>query len=389
MGQKTTEVILNRAQLYDLVWSKPMLQLAEELSISDRGLAKKCKRHKVPVPYRGYWAKIEAGKKARKSPLPKSDNEYLNHIRFVKEPEAQNAIGKIVDFPLPSDLEEKINSFDFSSTYRKRHPLITATRKNISKRSADRYGFVILPKECLSLKVTANTLEQSIDLFSLIITFSDHIGWTVESYHDKTHITVDNQRIAIRIKEKIKQVTHKLTDEEKADKKRWRYSYAPKHDFLSTGELSIEFDQYRCYDQKSSCKVDHDHLGEQLKAFMRAVWTISQWSYESELVRRQEKVEEEMRAKERAIREHESRIHQNRIKNLQSAAESWKKIQDINAFLADVELQANDRDHENLEAREKWIRWAKEMASHMTKEVIDKAIEADTKISDNEYYYWQ
>lgn len=388
MEKKTNEIVLNRSQLYDLVWSKPMLQLAEELGISDRGLAKKCKRHKVPVPYRGYWAKIEAGKKARKYPLPKSDNDYLDHICFVKEPDAQKAIEKIVDFPIPSELNEKINSFDFSSTYRKRHPLITATRKNISKRSTDRYGFVIFPKESLSLKVTSNTVEQSVDLFSLLITFSDHLGWTVENHNDKTHITINNQKIAIRIKEKIKQVTHKLTEEEKADKKSWRYSYAPKHDFLSSGELSIEFDQYRSYDQKNSWKVDDEQIGEQLKAFMRAAWVVAQWSYESELVRGQEKVEEEIRAKERAIREHESRIHQNRIKNLQSAAESWKKIQDINAFLSDAESETNNRNHENLEAREKWIRWAKEMANDMTKEVIDKAVEADTKISNDEYYYW-
>ena len=205
MEKKTNEIVLKRSQLYDLVWSKPMLQLAEELGISDRGLAKKCKRHKVPVPYRGYWAKIEAGKKARKYPLPKSDNDYLDHICFVKEPDAQKAIEKIVDFPIPSELNEKINSFDFSSTYRKRHPLITATRKNISKRSTDRYGFVIFPKESLSLKVTSNTVEQSVDLFSLLITFSDHLGWTVENHNDKTHITINNQKIAIRIKEKIKQ----------------------------------------------------------------------------------------------------------------------------------------------------------------------------------------
>lgn len=389
MGQKDTEIILNRSQLYDLVWSKPMLQLAEELGISDRGLAKKCKRHKVPVPYRGYWAKIEAGKKARKYPLPKSDDDHLDHIYFVKEVEPQKAIKKIVDFPLPPELNDKISSFDFSSTYRKRHPLITATKKDISKRRADRYGFVVLPKECLSLKVTSSTLEQSIDLFSLIITFSNHLGWTVENYHEKNHINIDNQRIALRIKERIRQVEHKLTEKDNANRKRWGRSYAPKHDFLSTGELSIELDQYRCYDQKNTWKIETANLEEQLTAFMRTVWTISQWSYESELVREQQKVEEEARAKARARSEHELRVHQNRIKNLQSAVESWKQIQDLSAFLSDAESQTNNRNHENQDAKNQWIKWAKEIVSHMTEEVIDKAVEADTKISNDEFYYWQ
>ncbi len=74
-----------------------MLQLAEELGISDRGLAKKCLRHKVPVPYRGYWAKIEAGKKARKYSLPKSNDDYLDHIRFVRAAAPEKALKKILD----------------------------------------------------------------------------------------------------------------------------------------------------------------------------------------------------------------------------------------------------------------------------------------------------
>lgn len=129
MRNRAEEISMTRTELYDLIWSKPMLQLAKELGISDRGLAKKCERHKVPVPYRGYWAKIEAGKKARKYPLPKSNDESLDNIYFTKVQDAQKSIEKIVDFPLPEDMKEKINSFDIEATTQKRYPLISATRK--------------------------------------------------------------------------------------------------------------------------------------------------------------------------------------------------------------------------------------------------------------------
>jgi hypothetical protein len=46
--------IFTRRELFDLVWSKPMQKIAEELGISDRGLAKICMRHRVPSPSRGY-----------------------------------------------------------------------------------------------------------------------------------------------------------------------------------------------------------------------------------------------------------------------------------------------------------------------------------------------
>ena len=56
------EQTFTRRELYDLVWSKPILKLAEEFGLSDRGLAKICERHRIPVPPRGYWAKLAAGK---------------------------------------------------------------------------------------------------------------------------------------------------------------------------------------------------------------------------------------------------------------------------------------------------------------------------------------
>jgi hypothetical protein len=48
--------------MHDLVWSKPMIKVAEEFKISDVALKKACDRHRIPTPPRGYWAKKEAGK---------------------------------------------------------------------------------------------------------------------------------------------------------------------------------------------------------------------------------------------------------------------------------------------------------------------------------------
>lgn len=44
---------LSREDLYELVWSKPMADLAKDFGISDVALAKRCRRLGVPVPGRG------------------------------------------------------------------------------------------------------------------------------------------------------------------------------------------------------------------------------------------------------------------------------------------------------------------------------------------------
>ena len=51
----STEVVtLSREELCEQVWSAPMRTLAQRFGLSDVGLAKTCKRMRVPVPGRGY-----------------------------------------------------------------------------------------------------------------------------------------------------------------------------------------------------------------------------------------------------------------------------------------------------------------------------------------------
>lgn len=63
-------VRLTRQELYEKMWSRPAIALAEEFGISGRGLGKICSRFEIPVPPRGYWAKLAVGKRVTRTPLP-------------------------------------------------------------------------------------------------------------------------------------------------------------------------------------------------------------------------------------------------------------------------------------------------------------------------------
>jgi len=64
------EIKLDRTQLFARVWSQPVAKLAQEWGLSGPGLKKICRRMQVPVPPRGYWAKLRAGHRARRPHLP-------------------------------------------------------------------------------------------------------------------------------------------------------------------------------------------------------------------------------------------------------------------------------------------------------------------------------
>jgi hypothetical protein len=60
-------------QFHALVWSKPMTQLAKEFALSDVALHKICRKHGIPTPPLGWWAKQQAGKPVTRTPLPELD----------------------------------------------------------------------------------------------------------------------------------------------------------------------------------------------------------------------------------------------------------------------------------------------------------------------------
>ena len=64
--------MFTREELYRLVWSKPMTHLAREFALSDVALHKICRKHNIPNPPLGWWAKKAAGKAVKQIPLPKA-----------------------------------------------------------------------------------------------------------------------------------------------------------------------------------------------------------------------------------------------------------------------------------------------------------------------------
>ena len=64
----------SRVELFELVWAKPMTHLAKELGLSDVGLRKICVKYGIPLPPRGYWARLQVGKQDPRPELPFENN---------------------------------------------------------------------------------------------------------------------------------------------------------------------------------------------------------------------------------------------------------------------------------------------------------------------------
>jgi hypothetical protein len=60
--------VVSREELYELVWSTPMIKVAEKFTVSGSYMARVCSDLLVPRPERGYWAKLAVGKAPQKPP---------------------------------------------------------------------------------------------------------------------------------------------------------------------------------------------------------------------------------------------------------------------------------------------------------------------------------
>jgi hypothetical protein len=61
---------MTRLALYERVWAGPLTVLAPQFGISDVALKNTCTKFDIPVPPRGHWAKLQAGKPTTKIALP-------------------------------------------------------------------------------------------------------------------------------------------------------------------------------------------------------------------------------------------------------------------------------------------------------------------------------
>lgn len=140
---------LSRSDLYDLIWQKPISQLAREYGISDVGLKKICVRHRVPLPGRGYWAKRRAGRNLPKQPLPNlpTSDSSLENICIHRTGQSKVAEGqKLATHPELAAIAAREADPNYRISVPERltrpHPLVRQAKLRLKKQRPFTYGRV-------------------------------------------------------------------------------------------------------------------------------------------------------------------------------------------------------------------------------------------------------
>ena len=77
---------IQREELYNLLWKKPISQVAEDIDFDTTLLRKVCKDNLIPLPKNGYWTKLKHNKPVVKKELSVSDGDYeINLSKYIQE----------------------------------------------------------------------------------------------------------------------------------------------------------------------------------------------------------------------------------------------------------------------------------------------------------------
>lgn len=318
-------VELSRQELYEKVWSTPVQILSKLFVIREYDIAKICAKHLVPRPPPGYWQKIRHGYHISQPPLPKINEEHLNHIVITRQ--------KSTDQLRESKKNKKSRVAPVPSPKTSFHPLVKQTRKQLQFCDMDRFGRVVATKGSLDLLVGTESLERALHLIDVVVKTIELNKHTVSvSFHADRNNTkwitlarVFEEEVQFHIEESLSKTSRILGHERF---KRNQYSN------LLSGKLSLVIDSYIGDGlQKTWSDGAQGVLENKIDSFVNGLVQAS--ASLRDLREKREALKKEIEAAESKRREADRlrKEKEDQLRNLEGHIRSWEKAQSVRCFV--------------------------------------------------------
>lgn len=363
---------IERVALYEEVWSEPVVVVAARYGLSDVGLAKICKRLQIPLPRRGYWAKLKAGRKVSKAPLPTLDPKAASSAHVVM-PSADEIENRRATKERVAAIRHQAGDILVPSELSSPHPLVRAAAKRLKQRDGWSHanGLRSAPDEVLNIEVTKGSLDRALLIADTLIAVlaRQGISISVDAESKATHFDVEGTLVSFTITEHVSRSVHETTPAEKRARDRyWNssdlgaglmdYPSIPQYDYHPTGRLTITLGRWP---SRSWRDTDKSQLESRLEQVISGLVSLAE---EIRL-----KKEEEARQKEqRRLAEERYELFKTRyqseeaaFKNLEAKAVSWERATRLRAYIEAVERFALSEGVLGEDMLE-WISWARAKA---------------------------
>jgi hypothetical protein len=358
---------VTRAALYEQVWAQPMLQLAKQYRVSSNAVAKACRKANIPVPPRGYWAKLQHGKRVMKRPplppAPTNRSETVT-IRPTSLPVGSDPV---VDARALFEQNPE-NRIVVPEKLHRPHPLVQrvaaalATTKTIERgmRCSRSGGDTAV----LDVRVTWGARGRALRILDSLVKALEARGFEVNEHG----VRIEGQRIPLGLVEKESRAPHVPTKAELARKQQYSWERIPSWDYAPNGLLSIYADAYTWW-RSDLRKRWSDGRSTQLEDMLNEV-VIGLVAIGATLRQRAEEQrrEEEARAEQQRLREErarQARMEKARRDNLLACTKAWSEAQQIRELIAEIERRAGSANDPGPVDIQTWLSWAGTVADEL------------------------
>ena len=374
-------ITISRQELYEKVWTTPTVILAKDYGISDVALAKICKKHQIPKPPLGYWARVATGKKVVHKPLPAIADPQLQQIRIRKRPEGvgEERLGPVTKTALAAEKAEA-NRIHVSSQLESPHPLVERTLKSLQSTAKHELGLVRpKAKQCLDIVVSRPNIDRAMVIMDALVKALEGRGYPISVREDDgtrgTAVTVLDEAVHIQLKELLDHKAKVVTPKQREDYLSWHRR--PEVEYFPSGRLAlcIVSDDIegcrRLWADGTTQKVE-----ECLNSFISGLVIAAEAIKTARAKREQREIEWKEEERRRHETEQRRWEEEKRIRDLEAKRAAWEQSQQIRRFLAAVEeahrLRAQ-QNHEPPPARSPWLAWAHRYADSLDPLVISGA----------------
>ena len=346
---------------------------------ADVGFSKLCKRHGIPLPARGHWAKIQAGRKVRQPPLPAAKTG-LDDLELTPIPDAERH-ARAVQKAQSAIVRDSVRADAAVTEAEKLHLLAKAARHRLKQKDdkPDPKQMRFAPKEVLDIEVTPGSIDRATSIASALLIALEKLGATarVDSVKGCTILALRDTELDFKISEHIARSNHQATAAEQRAVERYRndirwgsrtveYPHIPQHDYTPTGLLTITASGWP---QRNWRDTKRTPLEQRLGEVVAGIVSLA------EVVRDREQEEARKRAEhERKVQRYEfemARRTEERAayRKLRLDAKRWAAANELREYLRVVGSVAalNGTDSDELA---EWIEWGSRKADWLDPTVL-------------------
>ncbi|MCG7363911.1 hypothetical protein MHZ93_21880 [Roseomonas sp. ACRSG] len=247
-----------REEFYGLVWSKPLTQLSKDFFLSDVALHKICKKHGIPNPPLGWWAKKAAGKAVKQTPLPKAAAGDAGKITIASaDLGPQSAV--LANVREQARIMASAGADDQAIPS---HPIVDRTLAKLRAGKPSDTGIVTIEAAGLiKCEVAASAFSRLAAILPRILHAVSLQGWALTAENGPAQFTSGAESLRFWITESVRREKHVLTAAERTRDEAWRRKrdqaargrhpwddvalhtpHFPEWDYHPTGLLSFELE---------------------------------------------------------------------------------------------------------------------------------------------------